>query len=166
MPHRLPLAALAVAGTLLLAACGSDDSSDNSGTSAPTTASSASSASSAAVVQTAGGSLGTHLVDGSGRTLYLWVADTSSQSTCDGACAEAWPPLSTTGAPKAGAGVRASLLGTTARSDGTREVTYAGHPLYFFAGDTSPGQTTGQGSDEFGAPWWAVAPSGKAIENG
>jgi predicted lipoprotein with Yx(FWY)xxD motif len=164
MPHRLPLAALAVAATLLLAACGSDDSSDNSGTSAPATASSASSSSSAAVVQTAGGSLGTHLVDSSGRTLYLWVADTSSQSTCDGACAEAWPPLSTTGAPKAGAGVRASLLGTTARSDGTREVTYAGHPLYFFAGDTSPGQTTGQGSDQFGAPWWVVAPSGKAIE--
>ena len=86
-------------------------------------------------------------------------------STCSGACAQAWPPLTTSGTPKAGGKVKASLLGTTTRSDGSREVTYAGHPLYYFEGDSAPGQTTGQGSDGFGAPWWVVSPAGKAIQN-
>jgi predicted lipoprotein with Yx(FWY)xxD motif len=86
-------------------------------------------------------------------------------STCNGECATDWPPLTTKSAPKAGAGVKASLLGTSKRADGTQEVTYAGHPLYTFAGDTAPGQTTGQGSAAFGAPWWVVTPAGKAIQN-
>jgi predicted lipoprotein with Yx(FWY)xxD motif len=109
-------------------------------------------------------SLGTFLVDGQGRTLYLWVADQGSTSTCSGPCAQAWPPLTTTGAPKASGGVKSSLLGTVKRADGTREVTYAGHPLYTFTGDTQAGQTTGQGSDGFGAPWWVVSTAGKALE--
>jgi predicted lipoprotein with Yx(FWY)xxD motif len=73
--------------------------------------------------------------------------------------------LTTTATPKASGTAKASLLGTTTRSDGSREVTYAGHPLYYFAGDTAPGQTTGQGSDGFGADWWVVTPGGKAIQN-
>ena len=84
---------------------------------------------------------------------------------CSGACAQAWPPLTTTTTPKASGAVKASLLGTTKRADGSREVTYAGHPLYYFAGDSTPGQTTGQGSNSFGSPWWVVAPAGKAIQN-
>jgi predicted lipoprotein with Yx(FWY)xxD motif len=108
--------------------------------------------------------LGTILVDGDGRTLYLWEADTGTSSTCDGACASAWPPLTTDGQPIAESGVSASKLGTTQRSDGTTEVTYNGHPLYTFAGDSAPGQTTGQGSDGFGAEWYVLSAAGNAIE--
>ena len=86
-------------------------------------------------------------------------------STCSGACAQAWPPVTTTGTPKASGAVKASLLGTTKRADGSSEVTYAGHPLYTFAGDTQAGQTNGQGSNGFGAPWWVVTPAGKALQN-
>jgi predicted lipoprotein with Yx(FWY)xxD motif len=82
---------------------------------------------------------------------------------CSGACATAWPPLTATGAPTAGTGVTASDLGTINRSDGTKQVTYAGHPLYYFAGDTAAGQTSGEGSNGFGAPWYLVAPSGQQI---
>jgi predicted lipoprotein with Yx(FWY)xxD motif len=108
--------------------------------------------------------LGKFLVDSKGRTLYLFVADTGTSSTCSGACAGAWPPLTTTQKPVAGSGVKASLLGTTKRGDGTTEVTYAGHPLYYYAGDTGAGQTTGQALSQFGAPWYVVAASGKAIK--
>jgi hypothetical protein len=77
-----------------------------------------------------------------------------------------WPPLTTTGAPKASAGVDASKLGTISRSDGTKQVTYSGHPLYYFIADKSAGETKGQGSNSFGAPWWLVTPSGQAITSG
>ena len=87
-------------------------------------------------------------------------------STCDGACASAWPPLTTAGQPIAGSGVSASKLGTTERSDGTTEVTYNGHPLYTFAGDSVPGLATGQGSDGFGAKWYVLSAAGNAIETG
>ncbi|HWI75282.1 MAG TPA: hypothetical protein VNT55_25195 [Baekduia sp.] len=173
MPHRLPLAALTAACALLVAACGSNNDNNSSGSpsasatsAASSPASSSSGSASAPTVRTATDSLGTYLVDGSGRTLYLWEADTSSRSTCTGACADAWPPLTASGTPKATGGARQSLLGTSARSDGTREVTYAGHPLYFYAGDTSAGQTNGQGSPQFGASWWVVTPSGSAIQRG
>jgi predicted lipoprotein with Yx(FWY)xxD motif len=108
-------------------------------------------------------SLGMILVDSSGRTLYLFRKDKGSSSTCYGACAGAWPPLTTKGAPTAGPGVQASLLGRTMRSDGTTEVTYARHPLYYFAGDSAPGQTNGQGVDASGALWFVLSPSGAAI---
>lgn len=167
MPHRLPLAALAAACALLVAACGGNDDSASS-TPAPSAASTTSSpvagSSSATTVRTTSGSLGPHLVDGAGRTLYLWEADSSSTSTCDGACASAWPPLTAKGTPQAAGGARQSLLGTSARSDGSREVTYDGHPLYYYAGDSSPGQANGQGSPEFGAPWWVVSPAGAAVQ--
>jgi predicted lipoprotein with Yx(FWY)xxD motif len=161
-PFRL--AALAIASALVLAACGS---SGSSGTSSATTtrATATSSPRPASTVATKTSSLGTFLVDAKGRALYLWDADHGAKSTCSGACAQAWPPLTTTTTPKASGAAKASLLGTTKRADGSREVTYAGHPLYYFEGDTAPGQTTGQGSDGFGSPWWVVAPSGKAIQN-
>jgi predicted lipoprotein with Yx(FWY)xxD motif len=166
------LAALAVAAALVLAACGGSSSSSSSGSSstpgygtAKPSTSNTSNSSGAASVSTKTSSLGTFLVDGKGRALYLWDADHGSKSACSGACAQAWPPLTTTGTPKASGAVKASLLGTTKRTDGTSEVTYAGHPLYYFAGDTQPGQTTGQGSNGFGAPWWVVTPAGKALQN-
>ena len=110
--------------------------------------------------------LGRILVDGKGITLYDFAKDKGTTSTCYGACAALWPPLTTTGKPIAGAGVRASLLGTTKRKDGKLEVTYNGHPLYYFVTDRKPGQTTGQGLNQFGAPWWVLSPAGKEIHHG
>jgi predicted lipoprotein with Yx(FWY)xxD motif len=106
------------------------------------------------------------LVDSKGITLYDFVKDQGKTSACYGACAALWPPLITKGKPIAGAGVRASLLGTTKRKDGKLEVTYKGHPLYYFVTDTKPGQTTGQGVNQFGGPWWVLSPAGKEIHHG
>jgi predicted lipoprotein with Yx(FWY)xxD motif len=178
MTRMFSLAALTVVGALVLAACGGSGSS-SSGTSTssggsstpsygaakPSTSNTSNSSGAASAVSTKTSSLGTFLVDANGRTLYLWDADHSSMSTCTAACAQAWPPLTTTATPKASGAVKASLLGTTKRPDGSREVTYAGHPLYTFAGDTQPGQTTGEGSNGFGAPWWVVTPAGKALQH-
>ena len=107
--------------------------------------------------------VGQILVDGNGITVYLFVADTGTTSTCYTSCAALWPPVLTTGAPQAGTGANASLLGTTTRTDGKVEVTYAGHPLYYFVQDKAPGDTTGQGINGFGGLWWVVSPSGVAI---
>src|SRR5579864_7054922 len=108
--------------------------------------------------------LGQVLVDGKGRTLYLFVADKGSQSACNSSsCVQYWPPVLTTGAPQAGAGANGSLLGTTKRQDGTIEVTYAGHPLYYFISDKKAGDVTGQGISAFGGPWYVVSPSGMQI---
>jgi len=166
MTRPFHLAALALVSALVLAACGSSGSSGTSTSSTPPASSTATgSPRPASVVGTKTTSLGTFLVDAKGRALYLWDADHGSMSACSGACAQAWPPLTAIGTPKASGQVKSSLLGTTKRADGSREVTYDGHPLYYFEGDTTPGQTTGQGNDGFGAPWWVVSPAGKAIQN-
>ena len=107
--------------------------------------------------------LGRILVDSKGITLYDFPPDKGTTSVCYGACAALWPPLLTHGKPVAGPGVRASLLGTTRRKDGKLEVTYGGHPLYYFVTDRKPGQTTGQGINQFGGPWWVISPAGKEI---
>ena len=107
--------------------------------------------------------LGQILVDSRGRSLYLFEKDTGTASTCYGACASLWPPLTVSSAPKAGPGISAAKLGTTKRSDGQVEVTYNGHPLYYYAADTAPGQITGQGLNQFGAGWDVVAPNGNKI---
>ena len=107
--------------------------------------------------------LGTYVVDAKGFTLYLFQKDTTKKSTCNGTCAKVWKPLVVTGAPKAGAGLKASLLSTTTRTGGAKQVTYGGHPLYYYDDDHKAGQREGQGSKEFGAKWYVVAPSGKKI---
>ena len=107
--------------------------------------------------------LGSILADSRGRTLYLFEADKGAMSACDGACANVWPPVTTTGKPHAGAGIAAAKLGTVKRGDGTTEVTYNGHPLYTYAGDTAAGQTSGQGLDDFGAEWYALSAAGSKI---
>jgi predicted lipoprotein with Yx(FWY)xxD motif len=107
--------------------------------------------------------LGGILVDSRGITLYDFAKDKGTSSTCYGACAALWPPLITKARPVAGRGVRASLLGTTKRKDGKLEVTYNGHPLYYYVTDTKPGQTTGQGVNQFGAPWWVISAGGKEL---
>ena len=110
--------------------------------------------------------LGQILVDSKGITLYDFVEDKGKMSACYGACAALWPPLLTHGKPVAGPGVRASLLGTTKRKDGKVQVTYGGHPLYYFVTDRKPGQTTGQGVNQFGGPWWVLSRAGKEIHRG
>jgi len=105
--------------------------------------------------------LGSILVDSKGITLYDFVKDKGTTSVCYGACAALWPPLLTQHKPVAGPGVKASLLGTTKRKDGKLEVTYGGHPLYYFVTDRKPGQTTGQGVNQFGGPWWVITSAGK-----
>jgi predicted lipoprotein with Yx(FWY)xxD motif len=112
------------------------------------------------------GPLGQYLTDSKGMTLYLFANDTGTKSTCSGACATEWPPLTTTGAPTASGGATASMLGTTTRSDGTTQVTYAGHPLYHFNGDSAAGDTNGEGSTDFNGTWSVVAPDGSAITSG
>jgi len=112
---------------------------------------------------TAKSSGGTVLASGSGRAVYLWAKDTGDMSTCNGACAGAWPPVTTTAAATASGGAKASDIGTITRSDGTKQVTYDGHPLYYFSGDSGAGAASGQGSDAFGAKWWLVAPTGSDV---
>jgi predicted lipoprotein with Yx(FWY)xxD motif len=104
------------------------------------------------------------LTDGEGKTVYYWEHDTGTSSTCSGACAGAWPPVLTTGAPVAGSGIQASLVATTTRSDGKVQVTYNGHPLYYFAGDSKSGDINGEDSNSFGAKWYILNPAGKKIE--
>jgi predicted lipoprotein with Yx(FWY)xxD motif len=107
-------------------------------------------------------SIGNAITTTTGRTLYLFRGDVGTTSKCYGACATYWPPLLTSGKPTASGRVNASLLGTTKRSDGMLQVTYKGHPLYTYAGDTKSGQATGEGSKAFGAQWYALAPSNGA----
>lgn len=157
---RTGMAGAAAGVALLLAACGS--SSSGQATKSASTKPAAAKAS-GLTISTAKGSKGTYLVGPSGRALYMWVADSNGKSACSGTCAQNWPPLTTTTGPKAASGVNASDLGTIQRSDGAKQVTYKGHPLYYFIEDSGPGMTSGEGSDNFGAKWWLMSPSGAEL---
>ena len=164
------IASAAILGIALFAAgCGSS-TSDGANSSGPygsaATPNPPDAATEAAEVAVANSALGRILVDGAGRTLYLFEKDTGAASTCDGACASFWPPLTTAGKPLAGEGASVDKLGTTKRTDGKTEVTYDGHPLYYYSGDTKAGDTTGQGLDLFGAEWNVLSPAGMKIESG
>jgi predicted lipoprotein with Yx(FWY)xxD motif len=158
--HRL-LTAGAIASALLAVACGGSTPSSAAASPSPNPSPSAS-ATGATIAVATNAKLGQILVDGKGITLYLFVADTGTASTCYTSCAQFWPPVLSTGAPIAGTGANAALLGTTTRTDGKVEVTYAGHPLYYFVQDKAAGDTTGQGINQFGALWWVLTPSGAA----
>ena len=180
MPHNRHLISLAAAGvvalsSVTLAACGSGEGtatqsarggtatqSQPYGGSASTTSQQGTSQTTSGKVGTASTPLGTVIVDSQGRTLYLFKADQGTKSACSGACASAWPPLRVSGKPRVGGGVTASKLGTTQRPDGQPEVTYNGHPLYTYTGDSKPGDVNGQGLTAFGAAWFALSPSGSA----
>jgi len=161
VPVPVKLAAPLAVALLAAAAC-SSGSSSSSGSTSSSAAGSASSTSST-VITTKTSSGGSFLTDGGGRAVYLFMADSTGKSTCDGACAAAWPPVIATGQPSASGGAQASDLSTITRSDGTKQVTYNGHPLYYFQGDTGPGTDRGQGLNGFGALWWLVAPTGSSI---
>jgi predicted lipoprotein with Yx(FWY)xxD motif len=115
-------------------------------------------------VSTAQTGLGRILVNSSGRTLYLFEKDRKGKSACSGQCATFWPPLITKGKPRATAGAKASLLGTTKRADGRMQVTYNHHPVYTFTKDTAKGQTKGEGLDFFGGEWYALSAAGAKVE--
>jgi predicted lipoprotein with Yx(FWY)xxD motif len=107
--------------------------------------------------------VGKILVDSEGMTLYYFQKDQkgSGKSKCEGACAEAWPPLITEGEPEAMKGVKAAMLGTIERKDGSTQVTYAGWPLYTFVADKKPGEDNGTDSKGFGASWYPLHSNGK-----
>jgi predicted lipoprotein with Yx(FWY)xxD motif len=149
----------AVATVLLAAGCGGSTPSTSVASPSPSPA-----ATGEKIAVATNAKLGSFLVDESGMTVYLFVADTGTASTCYSTCAIIWPPVLTTGAPQAGTGAQASLLGTTTRTDGKVEVTYGGHPLYYFMQDKAAGDVKGQGINGFGALWWVLSPSGAAIE--
>jgi predicted lipoprotein with Yx(FWY)xxD motif len=110
--------------------------------------------------------LGRILVDAHGKTLYLWAHDKRRTSTCNGQCARYWPPLVTRGRPTAGPGARARLLATSRRADGRTQVTYGGHPLYYYVGDRRAGDVRGEGLTGFGGRWDPVSAAGGAVKNG
>jgi predicted lipoprotein with Yx(FWY)xxD motif len=143
----LPLVAVALAG------CGS--SGGGASVSPPKTASGG-----PPTVGAVNSGLGKILVSSRGRTLYLFKKDVGTKSACSGACAGNWPPLRASGNPTVGTGLKASLLATTKRSDGKPQVTYNGHPLYLFGGDTSTGKTSGQGVNAFGDYWYVLSSAG------
>jgi predicted lipoprotein with Yx(FWY)xxD motif len=107
--------------------------------------------------------LGPIVTDSQGRTLYAWLKDTGTTSNCTGSCAQTWPPASASGTPQAGSGITASMIGTSARSDGGTQVTFNGHPLYYFSGDKNPGDTNGQG---IAGLWFTVSPDGTLNQMG
>jgi predicted lipoprotein with Yx(FWY)xxD motif len=158
VPVPVKLAAPLAVALLAAAACSSGSSSGTS-----SSAAGSGSSASSTVITTKTSSGGSFLTNGAGRAVYLFMADSTGKSTCDGACASAWPPVVATGQPTASGSAQANDLGTISRSDGTKQVTYDGHPLYYFTGDTGPGTDKGQGLDGFGAKWFLVTPAGSSI---
>lgn len=177
---RIGAVVLALGAAVALAACGGTASSTTAAAQSPSTSLSSSPTNPAATpaaasssgptaagdpvqLKTAASRYGKVLFDGAGRALYLFASDRRNASTCYGGCAAAWPPYTVSRAPKAGAGVRSGLIGTTRRHDGSLQVTYAGHPLYYFTGDKKPGQITCQNVSSFGGLWLVVTAGGTPV---
>jgi predicted lipoprotein with Yx(FWY)xxD motif len=144
------IAALLLFAVTILSACGGE---------ADTEAQAPATEQTGARIQTADTSLGTILVDGERRTLYLFTKDSPGKSVCEGECLNAWPILE--GEVAAGEGVDQNLIGTIERSDGTVQATYRDWPLYYFAQDTAAGDTKGQGVN---GVWFVVSPTGEPIQ--
>ena len=171
MAGRFKVLALVAVLALLMAACGDDGDTGSAGGGSPTetaespepseTAGDESGGEEEYTVEAASSDLGAIVTDGAGRTLYVFMADTSTGSTCYDECAATWPALTVDGQPSA-EGVDASLLGTSTRNDGSTQVTLNGHPLYYYAPDTSPGDTNGQG---VGDVWFVASPAGEPIQS-
>jgi len=175
--RRLAIAVVVAAVAVVAAGCGGGGATSSGGKAATPTSASAPGSSSAispppavatgatTVGVASNPKLGKILVDANGRTLYLFEKDTGGKSSCSGSCASVWPPLTTSGKPAPGGGVSASALGTTSNG-GKTQVTYDGHPLYYYVSDSGPGQTSGQGLNQFGALWYVLSPQGQAITSG
>jgi predicted lipoprotein with Yx(FWY)xxD motif len=152
--RRAAFPALALAIAALVSACGSGGGGSGSATTSTTTT---------GKIDVRSTSLGSILTDSSGRTLYAFAADKKGVSNCTGSCLTYWPPTSPTTAPQPGAGVTAHL-GTITGTDGKKQLTVDGWPMYSYVGDSGPGDTTGQGLNESGGLWWVVAPDGTWIK--
>jgi predicted lipoprotein with Yx(FWY)xxD motif len=163
--------ALLIAAALAVAGCGSDGNGGGYGgkdstATTETNSGGGSGAPSGAIVSVGSvPGLGRVLVDSKGFTLYDFHKDSGTTSACYGSCAKVWPPLLTDDEPQPSNGAAASKLGTTKRSDGTTQATYAGHPLYTYAADGAPGDSKGNDIDSFGAEWYALEPSGQEPED-
>jgi predicted lipoprotein with Yx(FWY)xxD motif len=168
------IASLAAVAILAIAGCGGDDEDDSdtaaggaeAETEAATTEAAAPTepaAGTGTTIKVADSEFGKVLFDGDDGAIYLFDKESSSKPACYGACAEAWPPVVTEGAPEAGSGADAAKLGTTKRTDGTTQVTYNGHPLYYYV-DDGPGQILCHDVEEFGGLWLVVDPSGNAVQ--
>jgi predicted lipoprotein with Yx(FWY)xxD motif len=159
-------ALLAALGALVIAGCGGGGSSTTSegGSAANEQPAAGSSEGEATLTGAEVSGLGTVLVDSEGFTVYEFAKDNGTTSSCYGACEENWPPVTTNGAPTAGEGAMSSQLGTTKRKDGTLQVTYAGHPLYTFIKDESPGEATGNGLEFFGGKWSVLDEAGSTVQ--
>ncbi|MGE5287811.1 MAG: hypothetical protein ACM3ML_11515 [Micromonosporaceae bacterium] len=168
----LALPVAAAAAVVVLAACGTSGNSSGGssggpyGSAASSTPAADAPAAGAATLTLQHTSLGTILTNGQGFTLYAFGADKSTMSACSGACAAAWPPATTSAAHVTVTGATKSLVGEITRADGQRQLTYAGHPLYRFSGDGTPGSTNGQGSEAFGAEWDALTATGIEVTSG
>jgi predicted lipoprotein with Yx(FWY)xxD motif len=156
-------AALAVA--LLASACSSSAKPSGGATNAAGGGGGAASGGGASVtVETHSGPMGTYLTDGSGKALYMFAVDTATKSNCAGTCLTYWPPLTTSGSDKVSGAASMSKL-TTISAGGGKQLVYAGHPLYYYKGDSAAGDTHGQGLNDFGGKWWLLAPSGQPISS-
>jgi predicted lipoprotein with Yx(FWY)xxD motif len=174
IPRFAVLAVAALVLGIAAAGCGGNSSSSAtpaSGTNASSGSSGSSggygygggggsSSASAVTLKAVSSPLGTILVDQDGKTLYLFEADSQNKSNCSGGCLSLWPPVMVKGTATAGSGVTAGMIGT---ATGSSQVTYAGHPLYWFSGDTKAGDTNGEGLDDFGGEWYAISPAGTAV---
>jgi predicted lipoprotein with Yx(FWY)xxD motif len=163
---RIKVLGLAAVFALLMAACGNDDEPTGGAQPSPTEESesptpSEEPAAAATIEVTEDEELGEFVVDAEGRSLYVFLADEGTASTCYEDCEATWPPLTVEGDPVAGTGIDQALLATSEREDGAIQVTLDGHPLYYFASDAAPGDTNGQG---IGDVWFVVAPTGEAIQ--
>jgi predicted lipoprotein with Yx(FWY)xxD motif len=160
----------ATAGALLVAGCGGDDGDDGGApaaaatTTAPAGPKPAPGKATGTEVQVSSSDYGRILFDGDDQAVYLFDKENGATSECYDDCASAWPPVLTKGEPQAGAGADAGLLGTTERDDGSTQVTYNGHPLYYYR-DDPPGQVLCQNVDEFGGLWLVVDPKGDAVRS-
>ena len=155
----LPIVVIAAAA---LAGCGSSASTAKDDPAPPASPATTASAKGPKLKVT-GSDYGRILASGRNRALYLFTADEGKSSNCSGDCATAWPPYIVKSKPMAGPGVKAGRIGTTRRSDGKLQATYAGHPVYFYEGDNQPGEVLCQGVNEFGGGWYVIRSNGKAV---
>ncbi len=180
MRHPFALGALVLATAGLIAGCGSSSkSTTTTAASTPSTATQSTAQSTAAATTTApattaaaiavtakSSKLGSILAAGPKKlTVYMFEGDKGSVSSCMGACEKVWPPVTSSGAPQAMHGAVAANISTITRPDGTKQLTYKGHPLYFFAQDKDSGDAYGQGVKGFGADWYVLKPSGEKVDN-
>jgi predicted lipoprotein with Yx(FWY)xxD motif len=171
---KLLIIAVACAGMLVAGCGGDDDSDDSASTNGDTTEAAAAgggygsqgagggASAEGSTIQLSDSQFGQILFGENDQAIYLFDKESGPKSECYGACAEAWPPVLTQGEPQAGDGVKASRLGTTERTDGTTQVTYNGHPLYYYAHE-GPGEVTCHNVEEFGGLWLVVDAAGDAV---